>query len=111
MRRMQATINHVSLLFSLIMSIHMLTLGQSTHQLKIQVDAQNITHQMKGGIGASWHALIHDIPLENEKYDYPVRHVNPRGSAYAGNPPLADVSCMESTVHTCQMAGIEFCSG
>jgi hypothetical protein len=46
--------------------------------VEINVDASQIIHTMKGGIGASWHALHHDIPLENEKYKYPVREIAPR---------------------------------
>jgi hypothetical protein len=34
--------------------------------VQINVDASQIMHTMKGGMGASWHALHHDIPLKNE---------------------------------------------
>lgn len=61
MKKIQPFVFHFSLFLSLMLSINLVTLGQTTHQLKVQVDAQNVTHQMKGGIGASWHALIHEI--------------------------------------------------
>ena len=75
----------ISIAMLLFISLILMAQSQIKNSIEITVDANKVTHQMKGGIGASWHALIHDIPLENDKYDYPVRHINPRGSAYAGN--------------------------
>lgn len=82
--------------------------AQVNNTINITVDANNITHQMKGGIGASWHALIHDIPLDNDKYDYPVRHINPRGSAYAGNPPLSDTAAWKQLYQQASWLGLDF---
>ena len=62
------------------------SLNAQTKNMEIQIDVNSVTHQMKGGIGASWHALIHEMPFENSKYDYPARLVGPRGSGFAGNP-------------------------
>jgi hypothetical protein len=97
----------LSLLLIIVLA-NMTVVAQNTNQLNITVDAQNITHQMKGGIGASWHALIHDIPLENEKYDYPVRYNNPRGSAYAGNPPLSDTAAWSQLYKHAKWLGFNF---
>ena len=108
MKKFPTVVYQVSLLILVILSINLIALGQTTHQLKIQVDPQNVTHQMKGGIGASWHALIHDIPLENDQYDYPVRHVNPRGSAFAGNPPLADTAAWNQLYKHAKWLGLNF---
>lgn len=58
--------------------------------VEIHVDASKILYTMKGGMGASWHSLSRETPLENEKYKYPVRAVCPRGSGYGGNPPVTD---------------------
>jgi hypothetical protein len=44
---------------------------------------------MKGGMGASWHAISAEFPLNNDRYSIPVREVGARGSAYGGNPPIA----------------------
>ena len=82
--------------------------AQVNNLINITVDANNVTHQMKGGIGASWHALINDIPLNNEKYDYPVRFVNPRGSAFAGNPPLADTAAWNQLYNHAKWLGLNF---
>ncbi len=68
------------------------SLPAQVKDLYLKVDSKFIVHTMKGGIGASWHALVNDTPLDNDRYDYPVRHVNPRGSAFGGNPPLADTA-------------------
>ena len=58
--------------------------------VSVNVDLTKKRHPIKGGMGASWHAMSREIPLENEKYDYPVRLINPRGSGYGGNPPVSD---------------------
>jgi len=58
--------------------------------LRIEVRTREKLHTMRGGIGASWHAMSRDAPLERERYDYPVRLVNPRGSGFGGNPPVTD---------------------
>ena len=75
---------------------------------QIYIDPQQVIHTMKGGIGASWHALSDEIPLENEKYDYPVRFINPRGSAYGGNPPVNDESAWEQISYHAKWLGLNF---
>ena len=52
---------------------------------EIKIDASQIIHTMKGGMGASWHAISKELPLNNERYKFPVRGASPRGSAYGGN--------------------------
>lgn len=55
------------------------------NRIKVRIDINKKIHTMKGGIGASWHSLSRDIPMENEKYEYPARmNAQPRGSALAG---------------------------
>ncbi len=101
--------NYILLITSLIMTAGMLNTRQSTElKVNLQVDAGDVIHTMKGGIGASWHAMIHEIPLENEKYDYPVRHTNPRGSAFAGNPPLADTAAWKQVYDHASWLGMNF---
>jgi hypothetical protein len=58
--------------------------------VRIHVDAGRTLHTMASGIGASWHALSQDIPLENERYEHPARETNSRGSAWGGNPPVSE---------------------
>jgi len=82
--------------------------GQSKNQINVVIDAQFVTHQMKGGIGASWHSMIKDIPLENEKYVFQVRSENPRGSGFAGNPPLSDTEAWKQLCKHAEWLGLDF---
>jgi hypothetical protein len=36
---------------------------------EFNVDASQIIHKMKGGMGASWHAITDVLPLNNENYN------------------------------------------
>ena len=84
------------------------SLNAQTKNMEILIDANVVTHQMKGGIGASWHALIHEMPFDNSKYDYPARFIGPRGSAYAGNPPLTDTSAWNQLNNHAKWLGLNF---
>jgi Cellulase (glycosyl hydrolase family 5) len=75
---------------------------------KIYINPEQVIHKMKGGIGASWHALSKELPLNNEKYDYPVRLVNSRGSAYGGNPPVNNESAWEQVNYHARWLGLNF---
>jgi len=79
--------------------------GQVT---EIKIDASKITHAMKGGMGASWHAINKELPLNNEKYKYPVRGDSPRGSAYGGNPPVSDISAWKQIQDHASWLGLDF---
>ena len=82
--------------------------GQVNNHLSVKIDAQSVNHKMRGGIGASWHSMVKEIPLENEKYIYPVREENPRGSGYAGNPPLSDTSAWRQLYKHARWLGLDF---
>ena len=64
--------------------------NESIVSVNISVDPDKEIHTLKGGIGASWHSMSKEIPLDNQLYEFPVREVNPRGSGYGGNPPVSD---------------------
>jgi hypothetical protein len=81
--------------------------GQMQEQ-HVTVDAGVVVHHMQGGIGASWHAMSKDIPLENEKYDYPVRLGSNRGSAYGGNPPISDTAGWSQLFYHARWLGLNF---
>jgi hypothetical protein len=74
----------------------------------IRVNADSVLHTMRGGIGASWHAMSKEIPLENENYDYPVRFQNPRGSAYGGNPPVSEKKMWDQICRHASWLGLNF---
>ncbi|HTY11210.1 MAG TPA: cellulase family glycosylhydrolase [Bacteroidota bacterium] len=82
--------------------------SQSTKLIIARVNTDIVRHTMRGGIGASWHAMSKDIPLENEKYDYPVRHVNPRGSGYGGNPPVSAKETWDQIYRHASWLGLNF---
>jgi hypothetical protein len=75
---------------------------------KIHVDASHIIHTIKGGMGASWHAITDVMPLNNENYKYPVREVAPLGSAYGGNPPASDTSAWNQIKNHAAWLGLNF---
>jgi hypothetical protein len=63
---------------------------------------------MRGGIGASWHAISNILPLENNKYKYPVREDSPLGSAWAGNPPLENKEAWLQLCSHARWLGLDF---
>jgi len=81
--------------------------GQMQEQ-QVTIDAAVVGSHMQGGIGASWHSMSIDIPLENEKYDYPVRHINPRGSGFGGNPPVSDTAAWHQIYDHARWLGLDF---
>lgn len=74
----------------------------------VSVDPGTVVRTLGGGIGASWHAMGPEIPLRNEYYDYPVRIVNPRGSGFGGNPPLADTAAWRQLTAHARWLGLDF---
>jgi len=56
--------------------------------MKLTIDPKKKLNTLRGGIGASWHAIDYEVSYDNGAYDYPARLVNPRGSAIGGNPPV-----------------------
>ena len=95
-------------LLVLFLSFNFSLQSQTSKHLSLKIDTQSVTHQMKGGIGASWHALIHEMPFDNSKYKYPVRTGSPRGSDYAGNPPLADTVAWNQVYAHARWLGLDF---
>ena len=75
---------------------------------EIRVDASRIIHTMKGGMGASWHVINDVLPLNNEKYKYKVREVNPLGSAYGGNPPVSNTIAWNQIKNHALWLGLNF---
>ncbi|MCX6254929.1 MAG: cellulase family glycosylhydrolase [Bacteroidia bacterium] len=72
------------------------------------VFTDSVVHTMRGGIGASWHAISNIGSLENEKYKYPVREENPLGSAWGGNPPLQDKKAWQQLCNHARWLGLDF---
>lgn len=74
----------------------------------IDVDPSQVSYTMTGGIGASWHAISKELPLNNEMYKYPVREINPRGSAWGGNPPVTDTEAWKQIKDYASWLGMNF---
>lgn len=74
----------------------------------VKVDVTQVKHTLRGGMGASWHAISKDLPLNNEKYKIPVREVAPRGSAWGGNPPVSDTSAWKQIQNHASWLGLNF---
>lgn len=81
---------------------------QKTSDANIHVNTSEIIHTMRGGMGASWHAISKELPLNNERYKYPVRTVCPRGSAYGGNPPVSDTVAWNQIKSHAAWLGLNF---
>ena len=60
---------------------------ETMKKAEIDVDVSAVLHTLAGGLGASWHAISRDFPLDNQLYEHPAREDNSRGSAWGGNPP------------------------
>ena len=74
----------------------------------IRVDASSIIHTLKGGMGASWHAISREMPLNHEKYKFTAREVAPRGSAYGGNPPVENTAAWNQIKDHATWLGLNF---
>jgi hypothetical protein len=72
------------------------------------VFTDSVIHTMRGGIGASWHAISDIGPLENDKYKYPARDENPLGSSWSGNPPLENKTAWQQLCNHAHWLGLDF---
>jgi len=64
---------------------------------------------MKGGMGASWHAIHAEFPWNNEKYEIGAREDGaPRGSAWGGNPPVSQVNAWKQLKEHASWLGLNF---
>lgn len=75
---------------------------------QITINTAEIIYTMRGGMGASWHALSKEIILNNHLYKYPAREYCPRGSAYGGNPPVTDNSGWNQIKQHAAWLGLNF---
>ena len=94
-----------------VLILTLLLTGCKTNQMKkasVNVDLSNVEYTMKGGIGASWHAISKEIALHNEKYSIKAREKNPRGSGYGGNPPLSYTTAWDQLKNDARWLGLNF---
>lgn len=74
----------------------------------IRIDASQKLYTLQGGLGASWHAISKEIPLNLEGYKYLPQGSTPRGSAYGGNPPVADKKGWKQVTDHAAWLGLNF---
>ena len=80
----------------------------SSPDATVSIDASVKLHTMKGGMGASWHAISKIYPLNNEDYAVPVREIAPLGSAWGGNPPTSDTKAWQQIKDHASWLGMNF---
>jgi alpha-glucosidase len=76
--------------------------------MEISIHADQVSYQMAGGIGASWHAISEDSIDEGPEYKWALRYGNSRGSAWGGNPPVTDTSAWNQIYRHASWLGLSF---
>ena len=94
--------------FSFILLIIIISACKNPETNTYLIDASKPIHTMKGGMGASWHAISADPPLNNEKYAIPAREKASRGSAWGGNPPFNDTIAWQQITDHASWLGMNF---
>jgi len=70
-------------------------------EIQVQVDAGQVRHTLRGGLGASWHAIETPIPVvENRSHG---------GSGWGGYPPAADEAAWRQIYAHADWLGLDFC--
>jgi hypothetical protein len=81
-------------------------LAQAAPEVGITVRGEQVIHTMRGGIGASWHAIKAEIPtgVKHPVFAEPAHG----GSAWGGNPPADDTSRWKQMEHHADWLGLDF---
>lgn len=103
-----ARIITLSILWILILPLLIMKVSAQNSTTVLNINYDNIIHKMQGGIGASWHAISAEFPLENHLYNFPVREECPRGSAYGGNPPTKNQKAWKQITEHAGWLGLNF---
>lgn len=80
--------------------------GQSPTSIVVHTD--RVRTPVVYGIGASWHAVSADTLDMDPSYTWAERTINARGSAWGGNPPLADTAAWRQLVWHARWLGFTF---
>jgi hypothetical protein len=76
-------------------------LGAAEAQVTLSVDCGQVQHVMRGGIGASWHAIETPIPVVDGR--------SHGGSGWGGYPPAGDNRAWRQIYHHAEWLGLDFC--
>ena len=77
-------------------------------QVAVTVHSQSAVYTMKGGLGASWHALRVEPQYKDPDWDFPAKNGDPRGSAIHGNPPFANEKAWRRLCGLASWLGMSF---
>ena len=77
-------------------------------QVTVKIQTHSPIHTMKGGLGASWHAIRKEGVYKDPDWDYPAREGDPRGSALQGNPPLANTKAWDQLYKHASWLGLNW---
>lgn len=99
---------HAYFILTFCFSIFLTTVMAQNPDIVLKIDGSQISHKMQGGIGASWHSISKNPPLENDRYEFPVRTENSRGSAWGGNPPLDNTGAWSQLYQYAGWLGMNF---
>ena len=69
-------------------------------EVEITVDASRVRHTMRGGFGASWHAIEQPLPV--------VGNLSHGGSAWGANPPASDNRAWREIYRHADWLGLDF---
>ena len=69
-------------------------------EVDITVDASRVQHTMRGGFGASWHAIEQPLPV--------IGGVSHGGSAWGANPPASDNRAWREIYRHADWLGLDF---
>lgn len=82
--------------------------ASGTDTTTIVVHADRVRTPVTYGIGASWHAASEDSVDMDTSYTWALRTINARGSAWGGNPPIADTAAWRQLVWHARWLGFTF---
>lgn len=68
--------------------------------VRLAVDAGRVVHTMRGGFGASWHAIEQPIPVQGDR--------SHGGSAWGANPPAEDTRAWRQICRQADWLGLDF---
>jgi hypothetical protein len=72
----------------------------SGSEVRLTVNAESVIHTMRGGFGASWHAIEQPIPVEGDR--------SHGGSAWGANPPAEDARAWRQIWRHADWLGLDF---
>lgn len=64
--------------------------------------------RMVGGLGASWHAIRHEVPFDSKRMT-PGRSSAPQSSGFWGNPPLDNIAAWQDLERHFRWLGLDWC--